>query len=388
MMTPAEAEELAAGHMRGLGFVDATATGAGADGGLDVYSTDAVAQVKLHFKPIGRPDLQRLFGARAHGTTKAMLFYSFAGYSDAALKYADSVQMALFTFDMNGKVTECNETAQLIGKEPPAPAVWVAPPLQVFYSTPPEATVQAPTKRGKTRKRKSKSAPDEQSKWYGGNTIGVTPPERVKQAPPPLAKNTGRRQTPESVEATPHRNDRRKMAHRELLEQQQVTRQLAMSSRTDDLISEWEKLPLDTVIAQLSVPRKKAMHEDQLAEYVRRRRDDEPESSAGHELSLQAPTATTSPAQSPGGEHTPTSTPKAELAVRRNRSTLRQSLADPALHQEKRRIRNVAAPIFGVATIATLIPVFVGSDYSMVVIPLLFACMTALAIVYSRIPSQ
>src|SRR3954452_2909829 len=58
------AEALAAWHMRKLGFEDASVTKAGADGGLDVTSREAVAQVKHYSKgPIGSPAIQQLRGA-------------------------------------------------------------------------------------------------------------------------------------------------------------------------------------------------------------------------------------------------------------------------------------------------------------------------------------
>lgn len=386
MMTPADAEELAAEHMRNLGFEDAAATGGGADGGLDVNSTNAVAQVKMHFKPTGRPDLQKLFGARAHQTSKAMLFYNFAGYSNDAVKYADSVQMALFRFDLNGHVTPNNETARLIGNQRSTPAIWVAPPPRVFYSPAPESTGYAPIQRPNERTGKSKKSPNERSKWHGSNTFGETPPQKVQQAAPSQAKNARRRPTPTARDTKPTRTEPPKNTHRELLEQQQATRLLAMSSRTDELISEWEKLSLDTVMTQLAIPRKKAVHEDQLAEYVRRRREDEPETSTPRGLPLQAPTSKTSPAQRPDTEPTQTSTPTEQIP--RNRSTLRQLLVDPALQEEKRRARHIVAPVFGIATIATLIPVFVSGEYTMILIPLIFAVMTSFAILFSKIPSE
>lgn len=100
------AEVLAVEHMRIIGFVDAQPTVAGADGGLDAISLDAVAQVKHHAQPVGAPDVQRLRGA-AHGNHHA-LFYSSSGYTSAAIAFAESADVALFQFDQMNTVTPAN----------------------------------------------------------------------------------------------------------------------------------------------------------------------------------------------------------------------------------------------------------------------------------------
>ncbi|TFD53488.1 restriction endonuclease [Cryobacterium sp. Hh7] len=100
------AEILAVEHMRIIGFIDAQPTIAGADGGLDAISLDAVAQVKHHTQPVGAPDVQRLRGA-AHGNHHA-LFYSSSGYTAAAIIFADTADVALFQFDAMNTVTPAN----------------------------------------------------------------------------------------------------------------------------------------------------------------------------------------------------------------------------------------------------------------------------------------
>jgi len=104
------AEELAAGHMRLCGFTDARRSRDGADGGIDVISNLAVAQVKTLAVPVGAPDVQRLRGA-AHGATHA-LFYSASGYTVAAESYARTARVALFTLDNAGEVLPVNSYAQ------------------------------------------------------------------------------------------------------------------------------------------------------------------------------------------------------------------------------------------------------------------------------------
>lgn len=52
-----DAEELAAWYMREtLQLAEVWLTGSGNDGGIDVESRDAVAQVKHYLSPVGAPD--------------------------------------------------------------------------------------------------------------------------------------------------------------------------------------------------------------------------------------------------------------------------------------------------------------------------------------------
>lgn len=103
------AEELAAEHMRQLGFTDARRTPPGIDGGIDVASTAAVAQVKHQASPVGGPVVQQLRGA-AHGVEHA-LFYASGGFTSAAVGIADSTVVALFEFTATNEVWAVNEAA-------------------------------------------------------------------------------------------------------------------------------------------------------------------------------------------------------------------------------------------------------------------------------------
>ena len=107
-----EAEALATWHMQKLGFDDAKMTPPGADGGLDVRATDAVAQVKHYATPIGAPVVQQLRGA-AHGQGTA-IFYSRSGYTKSAVEYANGAAVALFTYDESGVVQPFNHAAQIL----------------------------------------------------------------------------------------------------------------------------------------------------------------------------------------------------------------------------------------------------------------------------------
>ena len=126
--SPDDAEQVAAEWMRHFGFEDARCTAAGTDGGVDVRSREAVAQVKAQLTPVGRPELQALYGvARSEG--RRPLFFSLMSYTAAAMAWADEVQMALFRFDHAGAVEAVNLAAERLlvaagGSRAPRMAAW------------------------------------------------------------------------------------------------------------------------------------------------------------------------------------------------------------------------------------------------------------------------
>jgi len=105
------AEANAADWMRAWGYTDAALTPAGADSGIDVRASWGLAQVKFEASLTGRPALQRLVGARGHGTQQ-LLFFTGAGYSEHAVEYADEMGIALFTYDLAGAVFPVNGRAR------------------------------------------------------------------------------------------------------------------------------------------------------------------------------------------------------------------------------------------------------------------------------------
>jgi hypothetical protein len=107
--TPTDAEAYACDVMLALGFAGATCTNAGRDGGVDVRSRDAVAQVKVEGIKTDAPRLQALSGVAAHERKRAV-FFSLSGYTAAALAWAERTGMALFEFDYAGGV-EARSTA-------------------------------------------------------------------------------------------------------------------------------------------------------------------------------------------------------------------------------------------------------------------------------------
>jgi hypothetical protein len=103
------AEELAAAHMRSIGYLDARRTPSGTDAGVDVAAANAIAQVKYHAQAIGGPDIQRLRGAAFNHADA--LFYSSSGYTSAAVIAAELSGVALFRYSTSNEVTPVNARA-------------------------------------------------------------------------------------------------------------------------------------------------------------------------------------------------------------------------------------------------------------------------------------
>ncbi|MGZ1490598.1 restriction endonuclease [Brevibacterium sediminis] len=101
--TPRDAEIYAAEVMEASGFTNVVPTGLGADGGIDVESVEAIAQVKLEGRPSSREQLQRLYGIAAHRDVLA-LFFSLGGYSAQAIQWAEETGMLLYEFEFDGTI--------------------------------------------------------------------------------------------------------------------------------------------------------------------------------------------------------------------------------------------------------------------------------------------
>jgi len=97
--------------MRYLGYTDATAMPVGPDGGIDVFSKNALAQVKWKQSVASRPDMQRLYGARAAQMHKQLYFFAFAGYSKHAIEYANTYNIYLFIYRPSGEIVPQNYIA-------------------------------------------------------------------------------------------------------------------------------------------------------------------------------------------------------------------------------------------------------------------------------------
>jgi hypothetical protein len=97
--------------MRYWGFSDAVASPGGSDGGVDVQSSRALGQVKYQAAHVGRPELQRLVGARGRQHDLILIMFTGAGYSPAALQYANEMDIALFFFELDGSMVPANHAA-------------------------------------------------------------------------------------------------------------------------------------------------------------------------------------------------------------------------------------------------------------------------------------
>lgn len=105
-----EAETFAVSILRAWGHPDATVTKAGPDGGVDVRGRHVLAQVKHRSAATGRPDIQRLFGARGTGG-EDLYFFSRSGYSPQAIDYAEVHDVGLFSYADDGRLTAHTRTA-------------------------------------------------------------------------------------------------------------------------------------------------------------------------------------------------------------------------------------------------------------------------------------
>ena len=109
-----EAEEAAAVWMRYLGFnakVGGSTTAA--DKGIDVWSNDAVAQVKMHGKPVGSQMLHTFDSqANLHARNRKKLFFSWNGYNSGAIDVADQLGIYLFHIYSHGELKPINHLAK------------------------------------------------------------------------------------------------------------------------------------------------------------------------------------------------------------------------------------------------------------------------------------
>lgn len=106
--------------MRHWGFEDARAQPGGADGGVDVVSRRALGQVKFQASAVGRPELQRLFGARGKALDKQLLFFTGSSYAATAVEYARENDIALFVYGLDGAMRPVNGIARRISAVPSA----------------------------------------------------------------------------------------------------------------------------------------------------------------------------------------------------------------------------------------------------------------------------
>lgn len=109
--SPRDAELAARDWMHFLGYADARVTTGGPDGGVDVKSSRAIAQVKATSTVVGSPVVQQLVGV-AEVEGKAGMLFSLAGYSQRAIHWAKRSGIALFRLDLSGNLAPINERAK------------------------------------------------------------------------------------------------------------------------------------------------------------------------------------------------------------------------------------------------------------------------------------
>lgn len=106
-----QAEQFAAEVLRSCGFGGARITQGGADGGVDVRGPGVLAQVKHLNGAVGRPDVQKLRGARGDGG-ESLHFFSLSGYTAQAIAEAERLHVALWRYDTSGRVVPLNKLAR------------------------------------------------------------------------------------------------------------------------------------------------------------------------------------------------------------------------------------------------------------------------------------
>jgi hypothetical protein len=107
-----DAEDLATLYMKWLGYTDAKRMPDGADGGIDVNSLKAIAQVKDHAKGVTRPAVQQLYGVAA-AEKKVPLFFA-RSYARQAIEWGDLHHVLLFQFNIRGEVVAVSAMAKKI----------------------------------------------------------------------------------------------------------------------------------------------------------------------------------------------------------------------------------------------------------------------------------
>jgi len=108
-----DAELVAAEWMKYWGYTNVAATAVGADGGIDVVSNEAVAQVKAETGATGRPKVQQHHGV-AISEGKTAIFFALGGFTSAARTYADANAILLFRFDLQGEPEPVNTAAHAL----------------------------------------------------------------------------------------------------------------------------------------------------------------------------------------------------------------------------------------------------------------------------------
>lgn len=98
-----QAELHVAAWARAQGWPDVQVAGAGADGGVDVESRNAVVQVKMQSARVGRPVVQKIYGIGA-SRGKQPVVVSGSGFTSTAIEWASEHGVILYELDRHGEI--------------------------------------------------------------------------------------------------------------------------------------------------------------------------------------------------------------------------------------------------------------------------------------------
>ena len=111
-----QVERDTAAWLRTVGCRNVAMTTAGADGGVDVLTSEWAVQVKHTERRVGRPAVQQIVGAALHVERRPAVV-STAGFTSPAVEYAVEHDVALIRLDDDGRGRPVTSAAREIGDE-------------------------------------------------------------------------------------------------------------------------------------------------------------------------------------------------------------------------------------------------------------------------------
>lgn len=111
-----QVERDTAAWLRAAGCRQVAMTTAGADGGVDVLTSEWAVQVKHTERRVGRPAVQQIVGAALHVERRPAVV-STSGFTSPAVEYAVEHNVALVRLDDHGHGRPVTSAAREIGSE-------------------------------------------------------------------------------------------------------------------------------------------------------------------------------------------------------------------------------------------------------------------------------
>ncbi len=111
-----QVERDTAAWLRNVGCRQVAMTTAGADGGVDVLTSEWAVQVKHTERRVGRPAVQQIVGAALHVERRPAVV-STSGFTSPAVEYAVEHDVALIRLDDDGRGRPVTSAAREIGDE-------------------------------------------------------------------------------------------------------------------------------------------------------------------------------------------------------------------------------------------------------------------------------